>query len=127
MAEHNELGKYGEEAAGQYLISKGYTILARDWRYGRSLRDIDIIAKSADETTIVFVEVKTRRPNELIPAMKAIDRRKLHNISNAANRYIKMYRIVEKVRFDAIIVHVERYTNKTSIEHYENIYNPINR
>ena len=127
MAEHNELGKYGEEAAAQYLISKGYTILARDWRYGRSLRDIDIIAKSADETTIVFVEVKTRRPKELIPAMKAIDRRKLLNISNAANRYIKMYRIVEKVRFDAIIVHVERYTNKTSIEHYENIYNPINR
>ena len=127
MAEHNELGKYGEEAAAQYLISKRYTILARDWRYGRSLRDIDIIAKSADETTIVFVEVKTRRPNELNPAMKAIDRRKLHNISNAANRYIKMYRIVEKVRFDAIIVHVERYTNKTSIEHYENIYNPLNR
>ena len=127
MAEHNELGKYGEELAAQYLTSQGYTILERDWRYGRSLRDIDIVAKSPDETTVAFVEVKTRRPNELVPALTAIDRRKLHNISNAANRYIKMFRIIERVRFDAIIVHVDKYSGKTDIEHYKNIYNPINR
>ena len=43
MAEHNDLGKWGEQYAAEYLQKQGYLILNRDWRYGRSLNDIDII------------------------------------------------------------------------------------
>ena len=32
MAEHNILGKWGEEAAADYLRREGYTILAQDWK-----------------------------------------------------------------------------------------------
>ena len=42
MAEHNDLGKWGEDLAVDYLQRKGYVILERDWRSGH--RDLDIIA-----------------------------------------------------------------------------------
>ena len=57
MAAHNDLGKWGENCAAEYLQRKGYTIVVRDWKSGH--RDIDIVAK--DNETLVFVEVKTRR------------------------------------------------------------------
>ena len=57
MAEHNELGTWGETLAAEYLEKKGYQILERDWKSGH--RDLDIIAMDGD--TMVIVEVKTRR------------------------------------------------------------------
>ena len=55
MAKHNNTGKWGEDLAADYLREKGYEIIERDWRDGH--RDIDIIARSPDLRTIVFVEV----------------------------------------------------------------------
>ena len=66
MAAHNELGKWGEDLAAEYLEKKGYTIVERDWKSGR--RDIDIIA--LDDDVVVFVEVKTRR-NSLLRSLRA--------------------------------------------------------
>ena len=63
MAEHNDLGKWGEQVAVDYLQRKGYEILERDWKSGH--RDLDIIALDGD--TIVFVEVKTRRSGSFAP------------------------------------------------------------
>ena len=57
MADHNELGREGEDEALLYLTQKGYTLLARNWRIGHL--EIDIVAEWFGE--IVFVEVKTRR------------------------------------------------------------------
>lgn len=57
MAEHNELGKWGEDEAARFLQRKGFTILERDWRVGK--RDLDIIALKEDGKLLVFVEVKT--------------------------------------------------------------------
>ena len=57
MAEHNDLGKEGEDEAVRYLTEKGYCILHRNWRRGRN--ELDIIATKDGQ--LVFVEVKTRR------------------------------------------------------------------
>ena len=43
MASHNELGKWGEDIAANYLERLGYTIIERDWKSGH--RDLDIIAR----------------------------------------------------------------------------------
>ena len=56
MAAHNELGKWGEDKASEFLQLNGYQIIERDWKSGR--RDIDIVATNGTE--VVFVEVKTR-------------------------------------------------------------------
>ena len=51
-----KLGKAGEEEVCKWLISKGHTILERNWRAGK--QEIDII--SLDRDGIHFVEVKSR-------------------------------------------------------------------
>ena len=57
MAAHNDLGKWGEDLAADYLRDKGYVIIDRDWKSGH--HDLDIVAK--EDETLVIVEVKTRR------------------------------------------------------------------
>ena len=100
MAAHNELGKWGEDVAAEYLREKGYLILERDWKSGR--RDIDIIA--SDQQTVVFVEVKTRRNRLYGDPEEAIDYRKRQSLQSAINHYIKYSRIDSEVRFDIITI-----------------------
>ena len=77
MAAHNELGKWGEDTAADYLQRNGYTIIERDWKSGH--RDLDIIAQDEDGT-VVFVEVKTRRNRLFGDPEEAVDYRKLHSL-----------------------------------------------
>lgn len=125
MAEHNEFGKKGEEIAARYLQKKGYIILERDWRYGRSKSDLDIIAKTPDEATVVFVEVKTRQPDALVDPYFSINRQKIHHLGRCAHDYIKLKEIAEEVRFDVIFVIINKETDDTRIDHIESAFNPL--
>ncbi|MFO7951897.1 MAG: YraN family protein [Bacillota bacterium] len=68
-----KVGLAGEDAARDYLLNKGYEILATNYRC--PLGEIDIIAR--DNRTIVIVEVRTKTgysfggPEESITAAKA--------------------------------------------------------
>lgn len=44
MAEHNKVGKWGEQHAADVLDREGYTIVETNWSPPGSHRDIDIIA-----------------------------------------------------------------------------------
>ena len=116
MAAHNELGKWGEDAAAEYLQQKGLTILERDWHSGH--RDIDIIAQDGD--TIVFVEVKTRRNRMFTDPEQAVDYRKRQNLLAAMNHYVKYKRLDHELRFDILTV-VGAEEGKLEIEHIEDI------
>ena len=48
MAEHNELGKAGENAAVAYLEEHGYLIRHRNWRKGHF--ELDIVAAKEERT-----------------------------------------------------------------------------
>lgn len=56
MAEHNDLGKLGEDLATKYMMRKGYQILDRNWIYQK--KELDIVATDGDY--LVVVEVKSR-------------------------------------------------------------------
>ena len=117
MAAHNELGKWGEDCAADYLQRKGYTIIERDWKSGR--RDIDIIA--ADEAgTVVFVEVKTRRSRLFGDPEEAVDYQKLQSLRSAMNHYIKYSHINGDVRLDIITV-VGTIGAEPEIDHIKDI------
>ena len=47
MAIHNELGRWGEDYAADFLAAQGYRIVERNWRFGH--HDIDIIAICKNE------------------------------------------------------------------------------
>ncbi len=122
MAEHNDLGKWGEKIAVDYLHQKGYTIRECDWHYGH--RDIDIIAITPDEETLVFVEVKTRTADDLLLPEEAVDAKKIKNLAYAANAYVKFNQVVQTLRFD--ILTIMRNDDKNPIiDHIEDAFNPL--
>ena len=116
MAAHNELGKWGEDIASEYLIHTGYQIVERDWKSGR--RDIDIIATDGKE--VVFVEVKTRRNSLYSTPEEAVDYRKLQSLRLAINHYIHYRHINSEVRFDIISI-VGTIGQEPKIDHIKGV------
>lgn len=125
MARHNDLGAWGEDTAVEFLTKQGYVVMERDWRYGRSKVDIDIVCKTPDCRTVVFVEVKTRTSDELLVPEDAVDRRKIRHIGRAANEYVKMHDVVEALRFDIIAIVGTLDAPNTEINHIEDAFNPL--
>ena len=116
MAAHNELGKWGEDKASEFLQLNGYQIIERDWKSGR--RDIDIVATNGTE--VVFVEVKTRRNCLYGNPEEAVDYRKLQSLRLAINHYIKYRHINCDVRFDIISV-VGTVGQEPKIDHIKGV------
>jgi putative endonuclease len=84
MNQHNQIiGKWGENAAVDFLTARGYSIEARNVRtpYG----EIDIVAKQNDLT--IFVEVKARTSTKMGLPEEAITPRKLEHMLNSAQHY----------------------------------------
>ena len=125
MAEHNDLGKWGEQYVEAFLRRKGYVILERDWRHGRSLCDIDLICKTADETTIVFVEVKTRSADDITLPEDAVTPNKMRRLGRAADNYVKMNDITEDLRFDIVALIGAAGSDEVEINHIEDAFNPL--
>ena len=116
MAAHNELGKWGEEQAINFLREKGYTIIEHDWKSKH--RDIDIIANY--NGTIIFVEVKTRRDRLFADPILSINYSKRMNLLRTINHYIHYRHLGTNIRFDIITV-VGTIGTIPEIEHYEDI------
>jgi putative endonuclease len=121
MAEHNELGKEGEERAAAYLADKGYEILEQNWLYNH--KEIDLIAKKDD--LLVIAEIKTRSTEEWEHPQEAITDRKIRYLVDATEAYIIDNDIDLEVRFDVISVIPDGVN--WQIEHVEEaFYPPVN-
>ncbi|CCZ38399.1 uPF0102 protein BFAG_00030 [Bacteroides fragilis CAG:558] len=120
MAEHNLLGKAGEDAAVQYLEQHEYTIRHRNWRKGHL--ELDIVAAQNGE--LIIVEVKTRTDTDFALPQDAVTPQKIRRTVIAADTYIKLFQIDASVRFDIITV-VGKVGN-FRIEHIkEAFYSPL--
>ena len=100
MAQHNEVGQWGEQTAALHLMHQDYQILERNWRF-RHL-EIDIIAEYLGE--IVFVEVKTRSGGDFREARAAVDFYKRKHIMDAAQIYLHQNRLDNIWRYDVITI-----------------------
>ena len=111
----NELGKYGEQVASNYLQKQGYKILEINKRFSRFC-EIDIIA--LDKNTLVFCEVKTRKTNVCGSPLEAITKSKYQNIKKGIFFYLQENSNYKKFRIDAISIVFEP---KLEIVHLRNI------
>lgn len=118
MAEHNELGKKGEQMAADYLSKKGYKILERNYRF-RQL-ELDILAMDKDE--LVVVEVKTRQTDYLAGPEVTVTKKKQRDLVKAANAYILEKDMDVETRFDIISIILNQY--ESSIDHIEDAFYP---
>lgn len=119
MAFHNEVGKWGEQIACDYLVTQGYAIMERNCKIGRI--EIDIIASKSD--MICFIEVKTRSSDEMDPVY-AIDDRKMKRMCQAANSYINTHDLPLIPQIDIITVIGNPLSGAQRIEHYPDCYIP---
>lgn len=117
MARHNRVGKWGEELAVQYLVGKGYAIVKTNWRLKHF--EIDIIAMHNNR--LVFVEVKTRTNPDDDPLL-AIDRRKMMQMTRAANAFVLNCDSSFEVQFDIIAITGNEY--KYTLEHIPDAFLP---
>ncbi|MGP9694461.1 YraN family protein [Brachybacterium sp. AOP25-B2-12] len=79
-----QIGRLGEDIAAAHLAARGWYILQRNFRVARG--ELDIIA--LDGSTLVFVEVKTRRTILSGVPQAAVDQRKLRRIRHLAGYYL---------------------------------------
>ncbi|MDQ1128796.1 YraN family protein [Microbacterium sp. SORGH_AS_0888] len=101
MAEKDELGRRGEQAAADYLIGCGWRILQRNWRCPAG--ELDIVAH--DGTEIVVVEVKTRRSDLFGHPFEAVDARKRARLWRLALAWCTAHPVLARgtrIRVDAI-------------------------
>lgn len=118
MAEHNTLGKNGEDAAANYLTDHGYRILHRNWRSGR--KELDIVAEKENE--IIVVEVKSRKNTEFALPEDAVNEKKIRRIVAATDAYLRKFCLDMQVRFDIITIVGEK--NNFKIEHIKEAFYP---
>lgn len=100
MAEHNQLGVKGEDAAVEFLQQNGHTILTRNYKHGKC--EIDII--STEDGITVFSEVKTRSTDYFGYPEEAVDKKKRKKIRRAAEEYMFENKLDTAVRFDIISI-----------------------
>ena len=119
MAEHTDLGKWGEDVALAYLLDQGYRLLDRNWHQGH--RDLDLIMQQVD--TLVIVEVRTRRNNLFMDPEQTVDALKMLSLSKAANAYIRLHRISLNIRFDIVAI-TGTPSSDFTINHIEDAFYP---
>ena len=105
-----KLGSAGEELAAQFLLQKGYRILARNLKteYG----EMDIIA--ALETVTVFVEVKTKTSTVYGVPAEMVTARKQEKLRLLATLYATAHQLTD-YRIDVIAIDVSAHP--PTIEH----------
>ncbi len=109
------IGKNGEEIARKYLEKNGYKILETNKRFSRFC-EIDIIA--LDKSTLVFVEVKTRKTDICGHPAEAITKTKYQHIKQGLYMYLQEHPEYKKFRIDAVSILLKP---EFKIEHLRNI------
>ncbi|MFS8477588.1 MAG: YraN family protein [Micromonosporaceae bacterium] len=95
------VGAYGERVAVAHLVEQGMVVLDRNWRCPAG--EIDIIAR--DGSTVVFVEVKTRRGEEFGAPEEAVGAGKVRRLRRVAAQWLATSGVrPAEVRFDVVSV-----------------------
>ncbi|MDG1262094.1 MAG: YraN family protein [Flavobacteriales bacterium] len=115
-----EKGNLGEQLASEHLVQNGYTILAKQWRFGRN--EIDLIAQKEED--ICFVEVKLRDNDWGGKPFQFVSKDKQRRVIKAAHHYLNKHADDHlNARFDIIsIIHNAQHK---SLEHIENAFFPM--
>ena len=115
------IGTKGENAACDYLISLGYSVLERNYRVKGG--EIDVVAR--DGACTVFVEVKSRsgQPSAKFGrASSAVDRSKRLCFVHAAKEYLKAHPETGKCRIDVIEVYFPLGSERAELRHIKSAF-----
>lgn len=99
-ADRQQAGASAEDAALAYLQGEGLALLARNARY--PFGEIDLVMREG--ATLVFVEVRFRRPSRFGGGALSVDANKRRKIARAAQAWLSSHRQYSQVgcRFDVV-------------------------
>ncbi|MCL2406728.1 MAG: YraN family protein [Defluviitaleaceae bacterium] len=113
---YNNKGIYGENIAGGYLKTKGYTILAS--RFKCNYGEVDIIASK--DGVLVFAEVKLRTTVSKGIGALSVTKAKQQRIIRTATYYLaKFTPIYRSIRFDVLDIFGREFFE---VNHIENAF-----
>jgi putative endonuclease len=116
MAQHNDLGKQGEQLAVEFLQKNGYEILETNWTFQKA--EVDIIAQKG--SILAIVEVKTRSSIDFGLPQDFVKSKKIQLLVKAVNEYVIANDLEVAVRFDIVAIHKE--ANEFILEHLEDAF-----
>lgn len=116
MAQHNQLGKKGEDLAVDFLLKNDYTIVERNYRFEKA--EVDIIAKKKD--ILAIVEVKTRSSADFGNPQDFVKPKQIKNLVKAVDQYVNVNNLDVDVRFD--IIAIIKNGTQYQIEHLEDAF-----
>ena len=113
------LGKWGEQAALEYLTRQGYQCLERNFRCLDG--EIDLVMLKDDE--LVFVEVKTRKNTRHSYPEEAVSDEKLEHMEAAASCFLEKGEDHDADwRFDVIAIVGTPATGIIDIQWYKDVH-----
>jgi putative endonuclease len=99
---HLELGRQGEALAEATYRERGYRVLARNWRNGRS-GELDLVLSQGRQ--LVVCEVKTRSSTAFGVPAEAVDRRKQARLRALTGAFLAAHELRPAgIRFDVASV-----------------------
>jgi putative endonuclease len=117
MRAKDVLGRSGEQAASEYLESRGMRVLDRNWRSADG--EIDIVA--ADRHVLVVCEVKSRTSTRYGSPLEAVSRAKRARLRRLAVQWLNAHGIrFDEVRIDVVGLLYEG-TGGFTIEHIRGV------
>ncbi|MFD2726543.1 YraN family protein [Hyunsoonleella rubra] len=116
MAQHNQLGKKGEQLAVDFLINNGYDIIEQNYRFEKA--EVDIIAQKGD--ILAIVEVKTRSTTDFGDPQDFVKPNQIKNLVKAVDEYVTVNDLDVEVRFD--IIAIVKGDKGFNIEHLEDAF-----
>lgn len=116
MAQHNELGKKGEQLAVDFLLKNDYNIIERNYRFDKS--EVDIIAQKKD--ILAIIEVKTRSTTDFGNPEDFVKPKQIQRLVKAVDEYVTVNNLNVEVRFD--IIAIVKEGKGFNIEHLENAF-----
>ncbi|MBQ7219878.1 MAG: YraN family protein [Synergistaceae bacterium] len=123
MTYAQELGKFAEDLAAEYLVSLGWKVLERNVRVDHG--EIDIVALDVSEKPeeLVFAEVRCRFLGEVQSPLDSIGSRKLRTLLRASQELADKIDWQGFWRIDVIAVTIHDKHNRESweLEHVKDI------
>ena len=114
-----KIGKFGQQLAAQFLLKKGYQLLASNYHCQAGELDLILI----DNQQIVFVEVKTRLSTDFGLPEEAINQTKKEKLYQASLDYLEQEQINhDNWRIDCLAIEIDKHNKKAKIRHHKNIY-----
>jgi putative endonuclease len=108
------LGDFGEQVVAAHLMRQGYVVVARKWRCAAG--EIDLLMR--DGTTLVFVEVRTRRGDSAGSAEESVGRAKQAKLIALAYAYLEAAGAADiPWRIDVVAVGIDRAGRFVRLSH----------